>query len=120
MQTTSDTQTPIVISGTNFADEVLNSATPILLDFWAPWCVPCMIMKRGVEKVADQLHGTARVGLVNVDEEPELVARFGVQGTPVFMLLEKGEVLDVAVGMRTANGLSQRVQSVLQARPAAV
>lgn len=91
-------------------DAVLQSGKPVLLDFWATWCVPCNLIKRSVEKAADLLGEDAIVGLVNVDQQPQIVDRFGVQGTPTFVLLQNGVVLQSFSGMATAGGLANRVR----------
>lgn len=106
---------PIEITGTNFSELVLQSEVPVLLDFWASWCVPCNLMKRSVEKAAGVLGETVRLGLVNVDQQPEIVTRFSVQGTPAFVLVQNGQVVQTFNGMMTASGLANRVKQALQA-----
>ncbi len=104
----------VTIMAENFEEVVLNSPLPILLDFWASWCVPCKLMKSGVEKAAQLLESEATVGLVNVDEQPDIVERFGVRGTPTFVLLRNGEVLATFSGITTAGGLASRVRAAIQ------
>ena len=106
------------ITRENFEETVLKSPIPILLDFWAPWCVPCTLMKRGVEKAAELLSGDCRVGLVNIDQQVELVERFGVRGTPTFVLVKGGEVLLSFAGVSSAGGIVNRVRQVLPGLPA--
>ena len=100
----------ITVTSANFASLAKEGNLPILLDFWATWCVPCNFMKRAIEKAAETLSGEVVIGLVNVDEEPELLARFGVRGTPTFVLVKSGEVIQTFSGMTTSGGLVQRVR----------
>ncbi len=111
MSATKITSSPITITDATFESQVLQSTVPVLLDFWASWCVPCNLMKRSVEKAAATLEGEALVGLVNVDEMPELVSRFDVQATPTFILVKNGQVLVRFSGMATAGSLVSRVRS---------
>jgi len=105
--------TPEVVTTENFEAFVSQSKVPVLLEFWAPWCVPCNLMKRAVESAAKSLGREVRVGLVNVDAEPELVARYGVRGTPTFVLLRDEQVVSRFSGMATASGLVNRIRKSL-------
>ncbi len=89
------------------------ASLPLLLDFWASWCVPCMLMSLSVQKASDLLTGVATVGLVNIDQEPELVERFNVRGTPTFVLLKGDEVMATFSGMRSAHGIATEVQAAV-------
>ncbi len=78
----------------SFDREVLRSPLPVLVDFWAPWCPPCMILKPEIERLAADLEGRARVALINVDEEPELAGILGVQCVPALMIVKRGRLVD--------------------------
>jgi thioredoxin 1 len=84
------------ITSNNFNDEVLKSAQPVLIDFWAPWCGPCRMVGPVVEEVAAEVAGRAKVGKVNVDEQPELAAKFGVMSIPTLVVLKDGKVVSNA------------------------
>jgi thioredoxin 1 len=103
----------IAITEENFEQEVKNSPVPVLLDFWASWCVPCKLMKRGVEKAAEALGPDVRVGLVNVDEQVMLVAKYGVRGTPTFVLVKGGDVVLSFSGVSTASGIVSKVRQAI-------
>ena len=89
----------ININKDNFRNEVLNSEMPVLLDFWAPWCGPCRMVSPIVDEIAAE-RGDIKVGKVNVDEQPELAAQFGVMSIPTLVVMKGGKVVNQMVGAR--------------------
>ena len=89
----------INISKNNFANEVLHSDRPVLLDFWAPWCGPCRMVGPILEEIARE-RSDIKVGNVNVDEQPELANQFGVMSIPTMVVLKNGKVVNQAMGAR--------------------
>ena len=87
----------IMINKDNFEAEVLNSEKPVLIDFWAPWCGPCKMVKPLVEELAAQ-RDDIKVGLINVDEEVELARKFRVMSIPTLMVFKGGEMVKKNVG----------------------
>lgn len=94
----------ITITKENFEAEVLKSAQPVLLDFWAAWCGPCRMLSPVVDEVAEE-RTDVKVGKVNVDEQPELAAEFGVMSIPTLLLLENSKLVRQAVGARPKSGV---------------
>ena len=76
---------PFTITAANFEAEVLKSTTPVLVDFWAPWCGPCRIVAPSVEEMATQYAGKLKVGKLNVDEHPAVAQRYGITGIPALL-----------------------------------
>ena len=89
----------ININKNNFQNEVLNSEMPVLLDFWASWCGPCRMVSPIVDEIAAE-RGDIKVGKVNVDEQPELAAQFGVMSIPTLVVMKGGKVVNQMVGAR--------------------
>ncbi len=88
----------IELTNDNFAAEVLQSELPVLVDFWATWCGPCKMLAPTVAEVATEYAGRVQVGKVNVDNAPELAARYGITSIPALLLFNKGEVVRTSVG----------------------
>lgn len=82
----------------NFAAEVTNSLKSVLVDFWAEWCGPCRMLAPVLEEVAEAREADLAVGKVNVDEEPELAARFGIISIPTLILFDGGEPVKKTIG----------------------
>ena len=89
----------ININKNNLRNEVLDSEKPVLLDFWAPWCGPCRMVSPIVDEIAAE-RGDIKVGKVNVDEQPELAAQFGVMSIPTLVVMKGGKVVNQMVGAR--------------------
>lgn len=87
----------VVVTKDNFQEEVLNSDRPVLLDFWASWCGPCRMVSPIVEEIAEE-RPDIKVGKVNVDEEQDLAAQFGVMSIPTLVVMKQGQITNQSVG----------------------
>ena len=88
----------ITITKENFESEVLKSDVPVLLDFWATWCGPCMMIAPTLAEIAVENEGKLKVGKINVDDEMELAVKFGVASIPMLVVMENGKIVNKAVG----------------------
>lgn len=82
----------------NFRDEVLQSELPVLVDFWADWCAPCMMLASIIEEISDELDGRVNVCKINVDQAQDLAAAYGVMSIPTLMIFSKGKEVERTVG----------------------
>ena len=97
------------ITKNNFEAEVLRSGLPVLLDFWAVWCPPCKMLSPVIQEIADEYEGRAKVGKINVDEEPELAAMFRVENIPTVVVMRDGKMAESAVGYRPKEQITAMV-----------
>ncbi|MGZ2386123.1 thioredoxin [Rhizobium brockwellii] len=84
----------------NFQSEVIESAEPVVVDFWAEWCSPCKMIAPSLEEIAVEMEGKVKVAKLNIDENPELAAQFGVRSIPTLAIFKGGEVADISVGAK--------------------
>ena len=90
----------ITLTKENFAQEVLSSDKPVLVDFWAGWCAPCMMLSPIIAEITEELSNSIKVGKVNVDEQEELSIQYGVSSIPMLLVFRDGEIVNAAVGLR--------------------
>ena len=97
----------------NFASEVLGADKPVVVDFWAEWCGPCKMIAPSLEEIANELGGKAKIAKLNIDENPELAAQFGVRSIPTLMIFKGGEVADIKVGALPKTALSHWINGAV-------
>lgn len=102
----------VVLNEANFDAEVLKSGVPVLVDFWAAWCGPCKIIGPIVEEVAKEMDGKpVKVGKMNVDENPDTPAKYGVMSIPTLMIFKGGEPVEQMVGVQSKDKLIERLNA---------
>ena len=88
----------IVLKSSNFENEVEKSDKPVLVDFWATWCGPCKMLSPVIEEIAKEYDGKIKVGKVNVDDEPDLAVKFGIEVIPTLILFKDGKIVGRTAG----------------------
>jgi thioredoxin 1 len=91
----------ITLTNENFESEVLKSEKPVLVDFWASWCGPCRMVSPIVDEIGDESDGSYAVGKVNVDEQPEIAARYNIMSIPTLIVFKNGQPAKTSVGVRS-------------------
>ncbi len=104
---------PIHVNDAAFEKAVLQSPIPVLVDFWAPWCMPCRMVAPSLEKLAREYAGRLVVAKVNTDEHSEWAMHFGVQGIPTMLVIRDGQVIQQQVGALPYPHLKQMIDQVL-------
>jgi thioredoxin 1 len=95
----------VTLTQENFASEVIQSSTPVLVDFWAEWCGPCKMIAPILGELADEYEGRVKIAKVNIDEQQGLAAEYGIRAIPTLLLFDKGQVADQIVGLRSKRDL---------------
>lgn len=95
----------ITITDSNFESEVLKSDKPVLVDFWAVWCGPCVVQGPIVEEVATQMGDKAKIGKLNVDENPNVAQQYGIMSIPTIMIFKSGTVVKQFIGVQSRETL---------------
>ena len=98
------------ITSENFESEVMQSDKPVLIDFWASWCMPCKMLSPTIDEIAGEVEQRIKVGKVNVDEEPKLAQKFNVMSIPTLVIIKDGKVQSTSVGVRS----KQEILGMLQ------
>jgi len=101
------------LTDANFAAEVLQSGTPVLVDFWAPWCGPCRMITPIVEQLATENAGAIKVVKINVDDSPNTAGGFGVNSIPTLMIFKGGQVVDRFVGVQPKTRLQDAINQAI-------
>ena len=97
----------------NFEKEVVKSEKPVLVDFWAPWCMPCKIIAPAVEKIAGEMKSQVKVMKANVDESPEIATHLSIFNIPTLVLFKSGEEIARIVGVNSKEAIENKIKSLI-------
>ncbi len=101
------------ITQENFEKEVLKSDKPVLVDFWAPWCMPCKIIAPAVEKIAEEMSQKVKVSKSNVDEAPGIATELSVMNIPTLVLFKDGKEVSRMIGVNSKEAIEAKIKSVI-------
>jgi thioredoxin 1 len=104
---------PKEVNSSNFKEEVLDSSLPVVVDLWAPWCMPCRMITPIVEELANDNQGKLKVFKLNTDENQDIAARYGIQGIPTLLFFKDGKEVDRLVGVAPKPIIQSKVDAIL-------
>ena len=105
-------QNIISLTQENFSSEVLQSQSPVLVDFWAEWCGPCKMISPILDELAEEYDGKVKIGKVNIDEQQGLAAEYGIRAIPTLLLFHQGQVAEQIVGLKSKRDLKASIDHV--------
>ena len=103
----------IELTGQNFKKEVLENKNPVLVDFWAPGCSPCEMIKPVIEEIAEEFKGKAEVGKANVAENQELAQKYEIRGVPTLIIFKDGKIAERATGLRPKQAIIEKLNLLI-------
>lgn len=106
----------LILTDQNFETELAKSSPPLLVDFWAPWCAPCLVVGPIVEELAKEYEGKLRVGKLNVDENSKTAAKYNIMSIPTLLIFRKGKVVKMIIGTQSRERLKQQIDEVIGTR----
>lgn len=101
------------VTDQSFETDVLQSSDPVLVDFWAAWCAPCRMLSPTIDQIAQDFAGRAKVVKLNVDDNRETSARYGIRGIPTLLLFKDGELRDQVVGATSRENIARLIENQL-------
>ena len=104
---------PVEITDQNFQQEVLNSETPVLVDFWADWCQPCKMIAPVVEQIAEEYDGKVKIGKLDVDSNQQTSQAMGIRGIPALIIFNNGKPVDQIIGVVPKSIIQKKIDEVL-------
>jgi thioredoxin 1 len=102
----------VTLTDSNFKQEVLQSSTPVLVDFWAEWCGPCKMVAPILDELASEYQGKVKIGKVNIDEFQGLATEYGIRAIPTLLIFKEGQVADQIVGLRSKRDFKNKLDRV--------
>ena len=104
---------PVAVSDSDFADQVLQSDTPVLVDFWAEWCGPCRVLGPVIETLSQEYDGKVKVAKADVDANQQIAMQFGIRSISTVMLFDKGQIVDTIIGVRPKSDYENSLKKVV-------
>jgi thioredoxin len=102
----------VAVTDATFEQEVEKSPLPVLLDCWAPWCRPCLMLAPAIDQLAEEMDGRIKVAKLNVDENPQTTAKFGIMSIPTMLIFKNGEAVDRLVGVQPKAAIEKKLANL--------
>lgn len=102
----------MAVTDGNFETEVINSETPVVVDFWAEWCGPCKLIAPVLDELAGEYDGKVRITKLNVDENPAMAGKYGVRSIPTLLFFKGGQIVDQVIGAASKPDLQKRLDAI--------
>ncbi len=109
----SDKLLEVEVNESNFREEVLESSMPVLVDFWAAWCMPCRMLAPTIKKLAEENQGKLKVCKLNTDENQHLASQYGIQGIPTLIVFKGGQEVGRTVGVMSKEKIQEKLNLIL-------
>jgi len=103
----------VAVTDKNFGEQIINSTTPVLVDFWAEWCGPCRALGPIIESLSEDFAGQVKIAKVDVDSNPQLSMQFSIRSIPTVMLFDKGQIVDTFIGVRPKSDYAKSLKKVV-------
>jgi len=103
----------VAVTDKDFGEQVINSTTPVLVDFWAEWCGPCRALGPIIESLSEDFAGQVKIAKVDVDSNPQLSMQFSIRSIPTVMLFDKGQIVDTFIGVRPKSDYAKSLKKVV-------
>ena len=101
----------VKVTDASFSQDVLNSAEPVVVDFWAEWCGPCRMIGPALEEISNEMAGKVKIAKVNVDENPQIASQLGIRSIPALMMFKGGQVVAQKIGAAPKGDLTKWIQA---------
>jgi len=106
----------LILTDKNFSEEVFKSQKPVLVDFWAEWCMPCQMITPIIQEIADEFGEKIKIGKLNVDENPLISTTFSVDAIPTLILFKNGKIVQKFIGVQPKEVITEIINSVIKNR----
>jgi len=107
------TDKTITVTDANFEKEVIKSDIPVLVDFWAEWCMPCKMVTPILKEIAEEMEGKIKIAKLNVDNSPQSAGQYGIRSIPSLLIFKSGSVVEQIIGALPKNTIQQKIDNVI-------